>query len=45
MATTAGETWLPVAGFEGIYEVSDLGHVRVLARLDARGWRRKAADL
>lgn len=24
------ETWLPVAGFEGLYEVSDLGNVRSL---------------
>lgn len=23
-----GETWLPIAGFEGLYEVSDLGRVR-----------------
>jgi hypothetical protein len=25
-----GEVWLPVAGFEGFYEVSDFGRVRVL---------------
>lgn len=25
-----GETWLPVVGFEGLYEVSDHGHVRSL---------------
>jgi NUMOD4 motif len=24
------ERWLPVAGYEGLYEVSDLGRVRVL---------------
>lgn len=27
------ETWLPVVGFEGIYEVSDLGKVKSLARV------------
>ena len=27
-----GERWLPVAGYEGIYEVSDLGRVRSLDR-------------
>ena len=26
------ETWLPVVGYEGFYEVSDLGRVRSLAR-------------
>lgn len=26
------ETWLPVNGFEGFYEVSSLGRVRVKAR-------------
>jgi hypothetical protein len=35
------ERWLPVVGYEGSYEVSDLGRVRTLARLDARGRRRK----
>jgi hypothetical protein len=29
------ETWVPVVGYEGIYEVSDLGRVRALPR-----WRR-----
>jgi hypothetical protein len=28
------ETWMPVHGFEGLYEVSDLGNVRSFAR----GW-------
>jgi hypothetical protein len=28
----ASETWLPVVGFEGFYEVSDLGRVRSLTR-------------
>lgn len=27
-----GETWRPVVGFEGVYEVSDLGRVRSLDR-------------
>lgn len=35
------ERWLPVVGYEGIYEVSDLGRVRSLNRLDAAGFRRK----
>lgn len=29
------ERWLPVAGFEGVYEVSDLGRVRSLDRLES----------
>ena len=36
----ATEKWLPVVGWEGLYEVSDLGRVRSLDRLDARGNRR-----
>lgn len=39
------EIWKPVPRYEGAYEVSSLGNVRVLARRDARGWRRKAAML
>ena len=31
-ATPAPERWLPVVGWEGLYEVSDLGHVRSLDR-------------
>lgn len=31
------ERWLPVVGFEGLYEVSDLGRVRSLGRVDALG--------
>jgi len=30
---TAPEQWLPVVGWEGLYEVSDQGHVRSLDRL------------
>ena len=35
------EAWLPVVGYEGLYEVSDLGQVRGVNRRDARGrrWR------
>lgn len=38
------EVWKPVPGHE-VYEISSLGRVRVLARRDARGWRRKAGAL
>lgn len=35
------ERWLPVSGYEGSYEVSDLGRVRSLDRITDRGrkWR------
>jgi hypothetical protein len=34
------EIWRPILGFEGIYEVSDQGRVKSLARIDGRGhWR------
>jgi hypothetical protein len=33
------ETWRPVPGYEGLYEVSDLGRVRSLRRMTRRGWR------
>lgn len=39
------ERWLPVTGYEGVYEVSDAGRIRSLARLDARGRRRSAKVL
>ncbi|WP_442972456.1 NUMOD4 motif-containing HNH endonuclease [Rhodococcus sp. BH5] len=32
--------WRAVVGYEGIYEVSDLGEVRSVSRTDARGHRR-----
>ncbi len=32
--TDAPECWLSIAGFEGIYEVSDLGRVRSLDRME-----------
>lgn len=31
-STTAGETWKPVPGWEGFYEVSDMGRIRSLIR-------------
>ena len=33
------ENWRPIPGYEGVYEVSDLGRVRSLDRIDARGRR------
>lgn len=35
----SSERWLPVVGFEGLYEVSDLGRVRGLDRIDGQGRR------
>lgn len=37
MATRLGERWLPVTGYEGLYEVSNKGRVQSLDRLV---WRR-----
>ena len=37
------EQWLPVDGYEGIYEVSDQGRVRSLDRLNSLGRRIKGA--
>lgn len=31
------EKWMPIKGFEGVYEVSSLGRVKSLQRLDSRG--------
>jgi hypothetical protein len=33
----SAERWLPVAGYEGIYEASSQGRVRSLPRMDTRG--------
>ena len=33
------ESWKPVVGYEGLYEVSDLGRVRSLDRV--RKWKAK----
>lgn len=37
MTNSEHETWRPVSGFEGRYEVSDLGRVRGVERLDSMG--------
>lgn len=34
-----GESWLPVPGWEGLYEVSDKGRIRSLPRKTVSGWR------
>ncbi|OZC60037.1 hypothetical protein CH276_18855 [Rhodococcus sp. 06-470-2] len=34
---SAAESWRPVRGYEGVYEVSDLGRVRSVARTTQRG--------
>ena len=39
------ESWRAVVGYEGIYEVSSLGRVRSLDRIDARGWKRRQVIL
>ena len=39
------ERWLPVPGYEGVYEVSDLGRVRSMDRLDSRGRKRRGRVL
>lgn len=35
------ESWLPIAGYEQLYQVSTKGRVRSLARVDCRGQNRK----
>ena len=37
MSTASIEQWLPIPGYEGLYEVSDLGRVRSLDRIDVAG--------
>ena len=39
------EIWKSVKGYEGFYEVSSLGRVRSVDRIDLRGWRRKGKML
>lgn len=39
------EIWRSVVGYEGMYEVSDLGRVRGLDRIDAAGRRRQGMVL
>lgn len=38
MANATPESWLPVPGYEGFYEVSDLGRVKSLPRQTAKGF-------
>ncbi|WP_194385334.1 NUMOD4 motif-containing HNH endonuclease [Microbacterium sp. A18JL200] len=40
LLTPLEERWLPVPGYEGLYEVSDLGRVRSLDRVVMNGGRR-----
>lgn len=37
MSEPTPERWLPVPGYEGFYEVSDLGRVRTVPRIDGMG--------
>ena len=39
------ENWKPVVGYESIYEVSDIGNVRSIDRIDNSGRRRKGKQL
>lgn len=40
----SGENWLPIAGYEGLYEVSDLGRVRSLPRVVQYGGSRRGTS-
>lgn len=42
---TDEEVWLPIAGYEGLYEVSSLGKVRSMDRIDALGRERLGREL
>ena len=39
------EEWRPVVGYEGLYEVSDLGRVQSVDRVDSSGKRRRSRML
>lgn len=39
------EVWVPVSGYEDIYEVSDTGCIRSIDRIDRRGRFRKGVEL
>ena len=39
------EIWKDISGYEGIYQVSNLGNVRSLDRLDCRGRKRQGVLL
>lgn len=43
--TLVEEKWKPIAGYEGLYEVSDMGSVRSLDRIDSIGRARKGRIL
>ena len=34
------EEWKAIAGYEGLYEVSNLGRIKSLSRIDSRGYKR-----
>lgn len=36
------EEWRPVVGYEGLYEVSDIGRIKALEKLDSLGRKRKS---
>ena len=35
------EEWKDIPGYEGYYQVSNLGRVRIISYIDKRGWKRK----
>lgn len=37
------EIWKDIEKFEGFYQISTLGNVRSLDRIDSRGWKRKGS--
>lgn len=39
--TNIKEVWLPIKGYEGFYEISSIGRVKSLARIDCMGQKRK----
>lgn len=45
MTTMMNEVWRDVAGYEGLYEVSSLGHVRSLDRIGSNGRHLKEKKL
>ena len=45
MQSTEIENWKPVVGYEGLYEVSDLGRMWSLERVNTRGYHRSGQYL
>ena len=39
------ETWKDIQGYEGFYQVSNVGRVRSVDRIDSRGHKRKGKIL